>query len=207
MSYIYKISNDINQKVYIGKTDRTLQERWKEHLKTYNIDQLNRPLYNAMKKYGKENFHIELLDECSPEEASDREMYWILAYNSYYDGYNATFGGEGHPTVDTSIIYNLFNEGKLVKEIVKLTGYSKPTVSRALDAIDENKKIRLERNHAKTSKPVVMIDRETNNELRVFPSANAALLYCGGKGSGHISAVCQGKRKTAYGYKWRYLES
>ena len=207
MSYIYKITNDINNKIYIGQTSRSIQERWKEHINSYKIDTLNRPLYNAMKKYGKEHFHIELIEECDNKIVSEREQFWIYAYNSYYEGYNATIGGDGRSIVDSSIVYNLFNQGKLVKEIVELTGYSKPTVSKILDAIDENKKIRLERNHKITSKPVVMLDKDTEKELMIFNSINAARIFCGGKASGLINAVCKGKRKTAYGYKWRYLES
>ena len=58
MPYIYKITNINTNKVYIGKTSRTIQERWKEHCKQFNQDALNRPLYNAMKKYGVDNLVI-----------------------------------------------------------------------------------------------------------------------------------------------------
>lgn len=207
MSYIYKIENLINHKVYIGKTSRAIEERWSEHCKQFNQDNLNRPLYSAMKKYGVHNFNIEILEECSQESASGREIYWINAYNSYYEGYNATLGGEGRPMINTAIIYELFYLGKTVKEIVELTGYSKPSISKALDAIDENKKIRLQRGHQKTSTPVMMLDKDTNKELAVFDSANQATLYCKGNGHGHILEVCKGKRKTAYGYKWKFLNS
>ena len=93
MPYIYKITNINTNKVYIGKTSRTIQERWKEHCKQFNQDALNRPLYNAMKKYGVDNFLIEVVEECDESILSIREQYWIDAYNSYYDGYNATLGG------------------------------------------------------------------------------------------------------------------
>ena len=56
MSYIYKIINDINDKVYIGQTSYSLETRFKEHLYKVNLD---RPLYRAMRKYGIDNFHIE----------------------------------------------------------------------------------------------------------------------------------------------------
>ena len=207
MPYIYKITNINTNKVYIGKTSRTIQERWKEHCKQFNQDALNRPLYNAMKKYGVDNFLIEVVEECDESILSIREQYWIDAYNSYYNGYNATLGGDGRPCVNSQLVYDLFNEGKLVKEIVELTGYSKPTVIRILNSIDENGKIRMQRGHLKTSTAVVMVDKNTNQDIRAFSSANEATKFCKGKGHSHILEVCKGKRKTAYGYKWRFLEA
>ena len=70
MAYIYKITNDINNKIYIGKTNFSIEKRWKEHLKTYKRENIEkRPLYNAMNKYGIEHFHIEQIEETdNPEE-------------------------------------------------------------------------------------------------------------------------------------------
>jgi hypothetical protein len=52
-------------------------------------------LYDAINKYGSENFSIEEVEECSPEVLNDREVYWIEQYGSFKNGYNATRGGEG----------------------------------------------------------------------------------------------------------------
>lgn len=64
MAYIYKIVNDINDKIYVGKTERTLEQRFNEHCYEMNrrVEE-NRPLYAAMRKYGVEHFHIELIEE------------------------------------------------------------------------------------------------------------------------------------------------
>ena len=209
MSYIYKITNQKNQKVYIGYTDRTIEIRWKEHLKKYKQDNLShRHLYNAMKLYGPENFTITQIEECPQIKAEEREIYWIAVYNSYYDGYNDTFGGEGRKTINADIVIELFKQGKLVKEICDLTGYSKPSVIRVLDTIDEDRSARKERQHKATSKSVIMLDINTEKELQVFPSAHAAALFCSGKNDhGHILQVCKGQRKTAHGYKWKFLNS
>ena len=56
MGFIYKITNNINQKSYIGKTERSIEVRYKEHLRHRNY--LNLPLYKAFNKYGIENFSI-----------------------------------------------------------------------------------------------------------------------------------------------------
>lgn len=70
MTFIYKITNDINQKVYIGKTEKSIKERFKEHCRDYKYPRYEkRPLYAAMKKYGTEHFHVELVEETdNPEE-------------------------------------------------------------------------------------------------------------------------------------------
>ena len=63
MAFIYKITNDINQKVYIGKTEQTIEERFKEHCQEYKRERCEkRRLYAAMKKYGAEHFHVELVE-------------------------------------------------------------------------------------------------------------------------------------------------
>lgn len=75
MAYIYKIYNDINDKLYIGKTMHiNIEKRFKEHcrdaLKTRND---NRPLYRAMRKYGVDKFHIAIIEETA--EPNIRETY------------------------------------------------------------------------------------------------------------------------------------
>ena len=64
MGYIYKIVNNVNDKVYVGKTCRTLTIRWKEHCKHCN-EGVDYPIYRAMKKYGIDAFHMELIEECN----------------------------------------------------------------------------------------------------------------------------------------------
>ena len=67
MGYIYKISNTINDKVYIGKTAFSIEKRFKEHCQdAFKEHNEKRPLYSAMRKYGVEHFHIELIEETKP---------------------------------------------------------------------------------------------------------------------------------------------
>ena len=74
MAYIYVITNDINGKQYVGKTSDTIQQRFKIHLKdSQNCKNEQRPLYQAMNKYGIEHFYIKELEECSVEKASEKE--------------------------------------------------------------------------------------------------------------------------------------
>lgn len=74
----------------------SLEKRWKEHCKDYNKARTEkRPLYNAMQKYGIENFRIEKIEECADNIASEREVYWIEKLQTFKNGYNATAGGDG----------------------------------------------------------------------------------------------------------------
>ena len=78
MNYIYKITNIINGKLYIGKTGKTIEERFQDHKRASKAPYVNRPLYDAMNKYGYEYFIIEEVECCkNDKEASIREMYWI----------------------------------------------------------------------------------------------------------------------------------
>lgn len=87
MFYVYKIINKINNKIYVGQTTETLKKRFKRHCgyQLNNDDHLHR----AMKKYGIENFSIELIEEVNnQEELDEREYYWIQYYNAINEGYN-----------------------------------------------------------------------------------------------------------------------
>lgn len=87
---IYKITNKITGKAYIGQSNN-IKRRWQEH-KT-NIKQKQYPLYVDMNKYGIDNFIFEVLEECTIDELNEKEIFYINKFNTYYDGYNLTMGG------------------------------------------------------------------------------------------------------------------
>lgn len=207
MPYIYQIINKINGKIYIGKTLRTIEDRWKEHCREYKIDRNEkRPLYRAMMKYGVENFEITEIEEVNPESLDKREIYWIELLGSFKNGYNATKGGDGKHYADYDLIYQLFQEGKNNTEIQKITGYDRETITAALDNYGISKEERFRRGRENIEKGIIMIDKDTEKEIKIFPSIQKAYDFLGKSHSGHIASVCNGKRKTAYGYKWRYTK-
>lgn len=208
MAYIYTITNKSNHKQYVGKTNRTVEQRWKEHL--LEIDQersKNRPLYRAMRKYGVDNFVIEELEEVDLSEAEEKEKYWIETLRTYKNGYNATLGGDGKTFLDYDLIFALFTEGLNIKQISEQLNCDTGSVSTVLTNQGITKKERQIRGREVICKPIAQLDKDTNEILKVFPSIADACRFLDKKGSGHISAVCQGNRKTAYGYKWKYLDS
>lgn len=208
MAYIYKITNDINDKIYVGKTLSTIQTRWKEHCADRAKRRTeHRPLYNAMNKYGVEHFHIEEVEECSAEDVNKREQYWISYYDSYYNGYNATLGGDGKAYVDASKIIDLWNQGKNIREIHDLLGYDGKTIKIYLEDYGITGEERQARGKDWQRKPVVMLDKDTEELLKIFPTTDETEQFLQKPLSRrHVAEVCKGKRKTAYGYKWKYLE-
>ena len=94
---IYKIINLINNKVYIGKTIKSVERRFKEHIRDASKNIRKSILYNAIRKYGSKNFKIEIIDNCySNDHLSFMECFHIQKENSLVpNGYNLTMGGEG----------------------------------------------------------------------------------------------------------------
>lgn len=95
MTGIYKITNQINGKVYIGQAI-DIQKRWERHKSVYNkpnSHEYDYHIYRGFRTYGLDNFKFEVIEECTESELNEREIYWISYYNSYRDGYNETEGG------------------------------------------------------------------------------------------------------------------
>lgn len=95
MYSVYKITNLINNKCYIGSSIR-VEIRWREHRNTAfneNSPIYNYPLYRAFRKYGLENFLFEVIcdDFKTTEEMQNYEKQMIYYYNSYSNGYNQTY--------------------------------------------------------------------------------------------------------------------
>lgn len=213
MPYIYKITNDINDKIYVGKTLYTIEKRWREHRRDYLQRRYeNRPLYAAMRKYGIEHFSINIVEEIfNINIINDREIYWIEYFDSFNNGYNATKGGEGSVRANYQLIYDLYiNQQLSYKQIKELTGYDTVTIQTALLSYNITKEDIKQNAIKRNSKAVVQIDIKTNKVIASFPNCAAAQEAMTNGASchsgSHISAVCRKKRKTAYGYKWEYYQ-
>ena len=211
MAYIYQIINDINQKIYVGKTEFSIEKRFKEHCQdAFKERNEKRPLYSAMRKYGIDHFHIELIEETN--NANEREVYWIEKLGSFKWGYNATMGGDGKKYLDYDLIIASYKEIQSIKDTAIMLGVSVDSISNILHTNNISVATSSEVIQKKYGKIVNMYDLE-DNFLRAFPSVNAAAKYMvenhltGCKMTTikqHITEVCSEKRKTAAKYKWKY---
>lgn len=207
MSYIYKITNKVNSKSYIGKTEYFDPiKRFKEHKKESKKDRhKNRPLYRAMRKYGCKNFDFLILEKT--DNASEREMYYIEKFKTFGRlGYNATKGGDGRKLISYSDeeIIGYFNEVKSMKMVSEKFGFYSSYTRLVLK---RNNVKNLTRNEVAERRklPVVKMDKLTGEVLEEFNSLKDAgkSLGCEKKAKS-ISKACKGINHTAYGYKWDY---
>ena len=130
---IYKITNKVNGKVYIGQSI-DIERRWKTHLLNAKNEVQNVLLYQAFQKYGIENFDFSIIEEIPEEKLNEREQYWIRYYNSYigftnHNGYNMTLGADGSRGVnclskeveqydfDGNFIQNFLSVGEAAKKL------------------------------------------------------------------------------------------
>lgn len=135
---IYKITNKINGKIYVGQTIRSLEERFQKHCWGTTINDkyhMNMAIKKAIRKYGKENFIIELIEEVETDKLDEREVYWISVYDSYNKGYNCTLGGQNGATRKCKLNWAEENEvieakylGFSIKEIGEVYSIDRTTV-------------------------------------------------------------------------------
>ena len=131
--FIYKITNKINGKSYIGQTIQNVKERFYQHCATKCIQAiLNMVIHKAINKYGKSKFTIEVIEEVESTNLNDRERYWIRYYDSYNNGYNSTKGGQDgiklFKNLDTESIVREYKSGKSLREIGRLFNVDKQTI-------------------------------------------------------------------------------
>lgn len=216
MAYIYKITNLINGKAYIGKTLLTIEERWKEHCRDARKERCEkRPLYSAMNKYGFENFKIEQIEECSDNIVEEQEVYWIEYYQTFKQGYNATKGGDGKHYLDYDLICETYNQVHNMTKTAKLCGCHKDSVKKILK--ERQIKIFSSQEIAKEVCSKMINQFSLSGEyIRTFSSISEAARYIQSLApekrtaltgiSQNISRVARGKRKTAYKYIWKYSD-
>lgn len=246
---IYLITNTVNEKVYVGQTVKTkgYLKRFEEHC-YLAFDEKHRQtaLSNAIRKYGAENFKVELLEDDIEESlVDDREKYYINECNSFIknnSGYNMTLGGQGvHGYIPDDTVRKKISDSLKGREIrPESTTKSNETKHKNgyfdyrrdfTDWKDKISKSRMGRfcgednpfygkHHSSetkahiseiNSKPILMIDRNTDEILCEFTSLLKATEYLienkitsNKDASSRISKICRGVDKTAYGYKWKY---
>lgn len=133
---IYKITNKVNGKSYIGQTRYTIEFRLKQH--QYKKD--NTYFHNAIQKYGIENFDMKILEECNIEDLNSREIFYIAKYDTFKNGYNLTIGGDGNKRLlldnSYSEIKELYLSGFSSNKIATLYKVDKASIIKILESLD-----------------------------------------------------------------------
>lgn len=204
MGYIYKIINDINNKVYIGQTTYTLEERFKQHLFSARHEAPYK-LYRAMNKYGTEHFQIQLIEECPNSELNIKEAYWIGKYNSFDNGYNCTLGGDGVQKYNHDEMLQLWNEGYPLIYIAKKYQAHPDVVGKIIRSFGITKEEIYHRGAGNNRKVVAQYDKQ-GNLIKIYPSGTEAARQTGNR-QANISKCCLGKIKTCGGYIWKYIDN
>lgn len=212
--------NKQNGKRYIGITKQKVNRRW-----SVSRYKQCKAFYNAVLKYGWDNFeHIILEDNLSKLEAYQKEIEYISKYNTTNRkyGYNITFGGdmgisdeniisERNRKIRKSTSCPIYKERRRVMSLGDSNGFYGRSHSNDSKLKMRNKKLgkkqtldHIQKVAKAVSKPVVMLD-PNGHFIEGFSSSTEATKKLNKKHL-HITECCQGKRKTAGGYKWMYLE-
>ena len=138
---IYAIKNKITGKFYIGKTYKTIEERFSIHIKDSKKERnKHRKLYLAMNEHGIENFVIFKIGEYEEGELELKEIEFIHYYNSFYDGYNSTLGGDGrrYLTVSDEEVIECYEKVGSAKAVSDCLGICHQTALKILNSHNFN---------------------------------------------------------------------
>ena len=111
--YIYKATNKINGKSYVGQTCDFHSRVW-QHQRCYEKEDCD--FHRAIKEFGFDNFSWEIIETCESEDrACELEKYYIEKFNTYRNGYNMTKGGKGAPYHNARAVVLLTLDGQYIK--------------------------------------------------------------------------------------------
>lgn len=225
---VYKITNLITNKTYIGVSIH-IEQRWKEHKNGHG----SQSLYKDFWEYGIKNFSFEILEECPEEELYKKEPEWIKYYNSYKDGYNENPGGIDSnlqaikKTRKEIYCYdlngNFIKKYNSISEAERETGIPNSNISKAAKGIERavagsyqwrytkedyiNPYIRtchFKEKPVHCKKPVAQYDLNGKliNKFESIKEASEQTKV----NKNSIGMVCNGQRKTAGKYIWKFIE-
>lgn len=199
---IYKITNKINNYVYVGSTSRTLEERFQEHCRPSSSDESHNPnsiFYKDIQKYGPENFTIELLDTCAERHRYIIEEYWWhKLYDEHYLMYEIKMGNSHSMNTKQRISYLRNQEDRV--DIYK-TDEFKEKISQKTSG-ELNGLWGKKDDEAINGRIVIAFyDKEHTKKFKEFNSVKMALNYIGIKGHVGLLEACR-ENKLFHGYYW-----
>ena len=220
---IYRIYNIINNKSYIGQS-RNIKERWYYHklsVKNESRKDYTTAIHTAIRKYGLQNFKLEILEECPVNKLNSRERYWIKQYNAYNDGYNETKGGKQSirqillTKKDVTKIKRLLKTSWLSVDEIAAMFHCCPPLIRKINAgkawyanktkypIRDAKKSKFINTNITNYRGIILQQLRNNCVINEFISYSlASKLTYGYEYNSHIREVTIGKRAHIYNDVW-----
>lgn len=192
--FIYSITNKINNKQYIGQTIHSPEKRFDNHCKSKNTY-----IGNSIRKYGKENFILKIIEECnSINELNERELLWIIELKTLFpNGYNLRPGGNNSkPTEESKLKMSKASECKKHSKETKLKIGKIASIS--LKGKKKSQEHCLNIGKSK-SKSIICL----NNGIIYQSLTQAAKELSLGKS--HICHVLKGRYNHANNYKFKYI--
>lgn len=197
---VYKIVCTVNGKIYIGQTNKTIEERLHGHF-NFAFTEIkrseNHKFARAIRKYGKDSFYIEEIERVNnQEELDDRELYWIIYYDAVEQGYNSR-ADRGKCGGDT--LSNHWNKEQISDKIRKSKiGDNNPMKKYGYLVGGENNGMfgKHGKDHP-NSKQCIAIN-EITGEIKVFESQKDASVYFGMKNGNPITARLKGRTKSSF---------
>lgn len=213
---VYKIENLVNHKIYIGQSIN-IENRWKKHL--HSKDDF--VIHKAIQKYGKEMFSFQILEECEIKDLDSKEQYWIEAYNSLVpNGYNMIQGGSnGAGFAKGKAVLQYDSDGIFIQQYPSAnqasfqTGIDHWSICACCRGkyqqaggyqwkYSDDEKV-IKPLSKRVDFTVLQIDKNTDEIIAQFSSlAEAEQKTSISKVT--ICRVCNGKGKSAGGFKWKY---
>lgn len=222
---IYCIENLVNHKKYIGQSV-DINSRWETHISTLNNNHhYNLHLQQSWNKYGSENFEFNIIETCDKNLLNEKEIYWIKKFNSLEDGYNATSGGDNCSKACSKEVYMYNLDGMFIRKfdsiseaIIYVNGNSITNIVKCCNGDLETAYEHIwkfEYFDNVTPKTIALNNKNRKKEIHQYDlngvyiksyknAMEAKLLNGIPIKSIYITACCNGKRKTAYGYIWSY---
>lgn len=189
-----------NNKKYVGITCNSLYFRAGKNGIKYVNDGF--AFGKAIEKYGFNYFTSEILENgLTFEEAKEKEKYYIQLYDTYKNGYNETYGGEGAITTNRQLVYDLWCAGNNMQKIHEITGYGETAIRNALNAFGTIAEERIQRSSGEYLQKSISQYDLNGKYIATYKSLSDAERATGVPHS-NITHCLQGERQSAGGFQW-----
>jgi group I intron endonuclease len=214
-SGVYEIRNIFNNEIYIGSSINLLKRKYDHFYLLRKNNHSNKHLQNSFNKYGEDNFKFTIIKFCKIDKCLELEQFYINELNPFYNinpfagnSMGIKHSEETKKKMSNSLMGHIVSESTKEKQRKSMIIICKNRTNEEQKIINEKiiktrEKNGLSETQMKISKPILQLSLN-NNPIKEWLSCNQIMRELGYHAI-HISRCCRDKRKTSYGYKWKYL--